>query len=197
MPTYIKELPTQEWLNEHFYTEEGFVYWKAKIISRGRKSEREGRRIGTYIDGEGYYRVGIGKQSYPLSRVVYQMVYGGLTPDYEVDHKDKDRLNNLPSNLRKVRQGINKRNKGRQKNAASDATGVCLCKKRHPKPHNHKITEYWVARWYDLDGRLVGKNFNISKLGYDEAFRAACEYRDKMIAELNEQGAGYTDEHGR
>jgi hypothetical protein len=38
--------------------------------------------------------------------------------------------------------------------------------------------------------------FSISKLGNDEAFRQACEYRAKMIAELNEQGANYTERHG-
>ena len=32
---------------------------------------------------------------------------------------------------------------------------------------------------------------------YDEAFRLACEHREKMIMELNDRGAGYSPTHGK
>lgn len=196
MPTYIKVLPSKEELLAKFYTEGGFIYWKDKVISRGRKSERAGKRITTYQDESGYYRVGIGRSTYVLSRIIYQMIYGDLTPEYEVDHIDRNIENNTPSNLRKVPQGINKRNRKSQKNNSTDFTGVCLNKKFHPKPYQHQFTEYYVARWYDSEGVLHGKNFNISKLGKEEAFKLACDYRKKMIEQLNQEGAGYTEDHG-
>lgn len=196
MPTYIKVLPSKETLLENYYIENGFICWKDKVISRGRKSERAGRRITTYRDESNYYRVAIKGTTYALSRVVYQMTHGDLTPEYEVDHIDRNIDNNYPSNLRKVLQEVNKRNKPSQRNNSTDFTGVCLNKKFHPKPYQHKFTEYYVARWYDSEGVLHGKNFNISKLGKEEAFSLACEYRKKMIEELNQAGAGYTEDHG-
>jgi len=196
MPTYIKEVPTKEWLLERFYVEGGFVYWKHKTISRGRKSERGGKRVNTYIDECGYYRIGIERKTYPLSRIIYQMYYGDLTPEYEVDHIDRDKLNNHITNLRKVLQEVNKRNKTKQKNAGSDNTGVCLNRKHHPAPHQDKYSDYYVARWYDADGVLRGKHFRIDKLGAEEAYRQAVEYRAKMIEQLNQQGLNYSDTHG-
>jgi len=191
MPTYIKELPTKEELEERFYEEGGRILWKPKTISRGRKSIRAGRPINTYEDDAGYLRGVICKSSYPLSRLVYQINFGDLTPEYEIDHIDRNKRNNRIENLRKVLQGTNKRNKPHQING-SRACGVCLNKKKW----SGGILEYWVARWYDLEGVLRGKHFRIDTLGNDEAFRLACEYRARMIAELNEQGAGYTETHG-
>lgn len=197
MVTHIKEVPTKKLLDSLYYLEGGFVLWKQRHMSRGRLSKRAGQRVYTYADEEGYFRVVIKGESYPLSRIIYQMYHDNLTPEFEVDHIDQDKLNNSFENLRKVPQGINKRNKSKQHNRKDDVTGVCLNRKYHPKPHQDKVTEYYVARWYDLVGVLKVKHFNISKLGYEEAFRLACEYRNRMIAELNEQGAGYTDRHGK
>jgi len=189
-------LPSKEELEKDFYTHCGFIYWKDKVISRGRRSVRAGKKITTYVDESNYLRVAIKGTTYALSRIVYQMVHGDLTPEFEIDHIDRDILNNLPSNLRKVSQAVNKRNKPSQKNNSTDFTGVCLNKKFHPKPYEHKFTEYYVARWYDNDGILHGKNFNIPKLGKEQAFKLACEYRLEKIKELNEAGAGYTLDHG-
>lgn len=196
MPTYISEVPSKDYLLSRFYEKEGFIYWKPCKISRNRDSERAHRKINTYFDN-GYYRVVISRKSYPLSRVVYQIHFGDLTPSYEVDHLDLDKTNNCISNLRKVRQAVNKRNKPKAKNNSSGFSGVCLNRKPHPAPNQHKITEYFVARWFDRSGVLKGKHFRIDKLGHDNAFRLACEYRAKMIEELNAQGMGYTERHGK
>lgn len=196
MATYIKELPTKEWLDNLYYVEGGFVLWKQRPMSRGRASVRAGRRVTTYLDDYGYYRVVLKGGNYSLARIIYQMAHGDLTPEFEIDHFDKDKENNDIGNLRKATQNINKRNKNKQANQATSCTGVCLNKKHHPYPHQDKVTEYYVARWYDLEGTLKVKHYNIPKLGAEEAFRLACEYRATMIANLNAQGAGYTDQHG-
>lgn len=196
MPTYIKELPSKEWFHEHYCIIDNFVCWKEVAMSRGRKSVRAGKKVNTYIDDCGYYRIVVKRQNFALARVIYQMTYGDLTPEFEVDHKDTDKLNNAIENLRKVSQGINKRNKGKHHNRQEDTTGVCLNRKYHPFPNNHKVTEYYVARWYDLAGVLKVKHFNIPKLGVEEAYRLACEYRAKMLVDLNLCGAGYSEQHG-
>lgn len=197
MPTLIKELPTKELLETKFYEKDGFIYWKPHKISRGRDSERPHRRVNSYKDNSGYWKVVIFQEVYMLSRVVYQIHFGDLTPEFEIDHEDKDINNNLISNLRKVEQDVNKRNRPRPKNTPEgQEVGVQLCKKKHPPPYQNKISEYYVARWYDKNGKLVGKAFSISKLGKEEAYAQALEYRKAMIAKRNEEGAGYHETHG-
>ena len=197
MPTYIKELPSKEWLHQNYCIIDNFVCWKEAVMSRGRKSVRAGKKVTTYVDDYGYYRIVIKRQNYALSRVLYQMIHGDLTPEFEIDHFDKDKQNNDISNLRKVPQDTNKRNRPKFKNRLDDTTGVCLNKKAHPAPHQDKVTEYYVARWYNADGILVGKHFSIPKLGKEEAYKLACEYRAKMLAELIEQGVDYSETHGQ
>ena len=54
-----------------------------------------------------------------------------------------------------------------------------------------------VAMWIDLDGKPRSKTFPVAKHGLLPAFKLACEYRDRVILELNIQGAGYTPDHGK
>lgn len=52
------------------------------------------------------------------------------------------------------------------------------------------------ATWRSLEGKCKKKSFAWSVYGKEKAFRLACEYRKKMIEELNKQGAGYSPSHG-
>ena len=196
MPTIIKELPSRDWLLEHYCLIDNYVCWKEKTMSRGRSSVRANRRITNYLDDCGYVRVAIKGKTYQSGRIVYQMIHGDLTHEFEVDHIDNNKQNNSPGNLRKVIQGINKRNKPKQKNQATMDTGVCLCRKKHPLPHQDKITEYYVARWYDLTGKPQSKSFRIDTHGEEMAYNLAVVHRKLMIQELNSRGAGYTENHG-
>lgn len=56
--------------------------------------------------------------------------------------------------------------------------------------------EGWRACWSDLSGKKRTKYFHNNKYGSDTAKQLAVEYRLKMMAELNKQGAGYADSHG-
>jgi hypothetical protein len=55
----------------------------------------------------------------------------------------------------------------------------------------------YIAQWYELNGKHRSKRFSINKLGIMVAFRDAVIHRQKMIEELNAQGAGYTSRHGK
>lgn len=46
-----------------------------------------------------------------LNRLVYSNVYGEIPKGYEIDHIDRDRQNNFPSNLRLVTKSENNKNK--------------------------------------------------------------------------------------
>lgn len=61
---------------------------------------------------------------------------------------------------------------------------------------SRKRQTYVTATYVGLIGKNISKYFSVDKYGYDEAFRLACEWRKQKIAELNEQGAGYTERHG-
>lgn len=84
------------------------------------------------------------------------------------------------------------RNHTKQKNNTSGVTGVKFQK------HTIAGREYttYVACWKTLCGKSKTKDFSTNKYGHEEAFKLACEYRNKMIEELNSQGAGYAASHG-
>lgn len=54
-----------------------------------------------------------------------------------------------------------------------------------------------IAHWIDLEGNPKTRIFLVNKYGLLPAFKMAFEFRDKMIAELNNEGAGYTEKHGK
>ncbi len=54
-----------------------------------------------------------------------------------------------------------------------------------------------VIASFSLAGKAKNKKFSVNKHGLLPAFKMACEYRKKMMEELNTQGAGYTENHGK
>ena len=52
----------------------------------------------------------------------------------------------------------------------------------------------WRATWVDGSGKRCEKSFSTTK--YNNAFELACQYRDKMIETLNQEGFGYSYRHG-
>lgn len=85
------------------------------------------------------------------------------------------------------------RNKGIQKNNSTGKSGVIWDTKKYQGGENL----YAKAIWHDVDGIQRNKIFSVKKLGLLPAFAEAVKYREKMIAELNAQGAGYSDKHGK
>ena len=82
------------------------------------------------------------------------------------------------------------RNRRKNKNNTSGVTGITRCFEKG------ELCKYRAA-WKNLDGKTETKTFSINKYGKEEAFRLACEARENAIKELNEQGAGYSENHGK
>lgn len=128
-------------------------------------------------------------------RIVWELFNGEIQDkNLMIDHIDGNTLNSKISNLRLVSRTDNMRNMRKFKINSSGVTGVKLQQNTDRKGNPYY---YQVAFWRGLDGREHHKCFSVSKFGREEAFRLACEYRAKMIEELNTQGAGYTDRHGK
>ena len=183
-----------EW-NKYFSYDEGspsFLVWKNPRSN----SVKIGQNAGSLVEGSLYYNLSFKIEHkihlLKVHRVIWTMFYGAIPKDFVIDHIDGNTLNNDISNLRCVSRDISARNKRKPKNNSSGVVGVKLNKKFY----RGVCIEYWIAEWMEDSVKRV-KHFRIDKLGHDNAFRLACEYRAKMIEELNAQGAGYTERHGK
>jgi hypothetical protein len=139
--------------------------------------------------GRQCFQVQYDKTKWYVHRILWVMRNGEIDANLDVDHIDGNSLNNSVENLRLVSTAVNLRNQKQRKNNSTGVTGVHFTT-------NGGGNTYAVAHWYNLVGELERKNFSCKKLGLLEAFAAACAYREKMIAELNEAGADYSDRHG-
>lgn len=134
---------------------------------------------------KGYWHCQINNRRIYNHKVVWLLHHSSDT-NAIIDHINGDKFDNRISNLRSVDKHTNMRNLKKFCTNKSGVTGVNFS----------KTDNRWRAEWRDLDGRNTSKSFSVKKYGYEEAFKLACEYRQKMIDELNLQNAGYTSRHG-
>ena len=89
----------------------------------------------TFIKGgirNGYKFVGLSKTGYikyfKIHRLVGKYFVDNFIDNLDIDHIDRDKLNNHYLNLRSVSRSINLRNKNKQNNCSSSYKGVCILK---------------------------------------------------------------------
>lgn len=113
---------------------------------------------------------------------------------YSLDRVD-NRKNYEEGNLRWATPLQQVTNTSKRSNTKTNITGVTwhVANKTNNNPGNF----YYLATYHDLCGKQVITRFSVKKYGLLPAFKMACDYREKMIAELNAQGAGYTENHGK
>lgn len=132
----------------------------------------------------------INYKSFLCHRIVYELHYGCIPEDMEIDHIDRNSLNNRIDNLRIVKQEVNQRNKAKYKSQKTPFAGVSI-------NMGAKGSKRYVAQVSDLNKKRISKCFTVNKFGEEEALRLACEWREQQIKLLNLEGAGYTESHGK
>jgi hypothetical protein len=76
-----------------------------------------------------------------VNRIVFALAHGRW-PEHDIDHKNRTKADDRPTNLRDATHGQNLQNRDLQANNTSGVAGV----------HWHKKTGKWIAR-IDVDGR--------------------------------------------
>jgi hypothetical protein len=139
----------------HFQTSRGHLIFKKR--SSGRPAGSKARSG----DGVEFFCIKINQVVYPAHRIVFAIVNGFDPREKEVDHKDRNPLNNAASNLRVATRQENARNKNTPANNRSGCKGVTWCKR----------TGKWMAQ--------IGHNRKNLFLGRFESFQSAVNARLK------------------
>lgn len=106
-------------MNKEYILREHLEYNNGSIIE-----SVTGRVLHIGIHPQGYKVLSYkGKQWY-AHRVIYTLVYGEIPEGHEVDHKDRDKGNNEPDNLRLSTRCQNNRNRKAPDRANGLPTGV-------------------------------------------------------------------------
>ncbi|QJD54968.1 putative DNA endonuclease [Pseudomonas phage MR16] len=85
---------------------------------------RTGRLAGLSPNSEGYRQVEVAGRKYKVHRVLWEMRNSVIPVGYEVDHRDGNKLNNLPDNLRLATRNQNQHNHRVRRDNTSGSTGV-------------------------------------------------------------------------
>jgi hypothetical protein len=103
-----KKLPELSLLEKLFtYDKDTGIVTRKVSVSRNTK---EGDLVGSKSD-VGYLKVAVNGKSYPLSRICYKM-HTKKEPLGEIDHINRNRVDNRASNLRDVSSQVNQLNRG-------------------------------------------------------------------------------------
>lgn len=85
--------------------ETGVLRWKKNF-----HLSKVGKDAGT-INNKGYLVIKVKGELYSAARIAWCLHYGQIDPDMQIDHIDRNRLNNRISNLRLVTPSVNCKNR--------------------------------------------------------------------------------------
>lgn len=162
MPIKINKIDiTHEELSKIFIYDGRNLLWRNTLGPKIIKNKKAG-----FINDSGYIVVGYKNKLYRAHRIIYYMLTG-INSTEQIDHLNKDRIDNRIENLRISNQSSNQINAGIKSNNKSGVTGVCYDKSRGK----------WVVQIQDKNKKSIRKRFL--------SFRDAVEYRYKLEKELS------------
>lgn len=168
-----------------------FLRWKSdrrRGFGDGYVFIEAGTPVGCVNKKTGYYmtKLPCNTKETLVHREVWQLWYGKIPEGLTVDHINGNILDNSIGNLRLVPHAVNMRNRPKRSDNKSGKTGVT------DFAVEARFRVYWVS-----SGKLKSQTFSYKRSqNKQEAFEAACKFRDEMINIENTAGAGYTPRHG-
>lgn len=139
--------------------------------AKARPRVRVGNVAGHQHKGHGYIQIKLDDRLYLAHRLAWLYVHGDWPTD-QLDHIDRDRVNNRIANLREVDNARNAQNCGLQQNNKSGGKDVCWYKRK----------SRWMVR-ITIDGE---RKF----LGY------FADHNDALTARLNAEKVYHTHSPG-
>lgn len=183
----FKNLPTQEELNDllSYNAETGALYWRERPESMFQATNcRSALNVcavwnSRYANGRAgtdrrYTVIKINFASYLAHRVIWKMVYG--EEPIEVDHINRNKLDNRLSNLRSVDHGTNMRNRSVTSLNTSGFKHISWSKNLNKWVVQLKVPgkgQRQIA-WKDsLEEAVAARNEAYSRFGYNAELEAA------------------------
>lgn len=121
-----------------------------------------------------YARTGSGNNDKLIHKILYKQFE-------EIDHIDRNGLNNLEYNIREGKGRVNANNKSIQTNNSTGHTGV--------EWYDEGNKQRWKAVWVDEDGNRKTKSFSVAKWGKGDkevAMQHAIKHREQMNRKTKE-----------
>jgi len=91
--------------NDYFLYKDGYLFWK------NTKHGRSTTKPISNNDKNGYCKIRCNNNVYYCHRIIYEMHYGKIPKNLQIDHIDRNKSNNKIENLRLANSKENSRNK--------------------------------------------------------------------------------------
>ena len=114
------ELPDADYLNSVFKYDRlsGKLYWRKRVANCVQVGSEAGWKASKYL------QVTLNGTHYYVHRIIWKMVKGSISNSLQVEHDDRNRLNNAWYNLKLMDQTVNMRNQSLPKNNSSGIIGI-------------------------------------------------------------------------
>lgn len=154
----------------HYNPKTGIFIWKIKPAINTNVGDVAG--CIDKSENQGYIKIKIKYKSYKAHRLAW-LYMTGEWPKYEIDHKDRNRVNNIWTNLRIANDNGNARNKGKPRNNTSGYKGVS-------KGPSTKRGDIWIAQIIVNTKHIYLGRFRTPEEAYIVYCKAAKQYHGKF-----------------